>query len=64
MAAPEKITIEKSGVNTAIESYNAEREADIEIRQNSKITESSSVTLGYGQARFSVTALTTLNRSF
>lgn len=32
--APEKITIDKSGANTAaIESHNAEREADIEIRQ-------------------------------
>jgi putative transposase len=32
---PEKITIDKSGANTAaIESYNAEHEADIEIRQN------------------------------
>ena len=31
---PEKITIDKSGANTAaIESYNAEHEADIEIRQ-------------------------------
>jgi transposase-like protein len=31
---PEKITIDKSGANTAaIESYNTEREADIEIRQ-------------------------------
>jgi transposase-like protein len=31
---PEKITIDKSGANTAaIESYNAEREMDIEIRQ-------------------------------
>jgi len=31
---PEKITIDKSGSNTAaIESYNAEHEADIEIRQ-------------------------------
>ncbi len=32
---PKKITIDKSGANTAaIESYNAEHEADIEIRQN------------------------------
>ena len=32
---PEKITIDKSGANTAaIESYNAEHKADIEIRQN------------------------------
>lgn len=32
---PEKITIDKSGANTAaLESYNAEHEADIEIRQN------------------------------
>jgi len=32
---PEKITIDKSGANTAaIESYNAEHEADIEMRQN------------------------------
>lgn len=32
--APEKITIDKSGANTAaIESHNAEHEADIEIRQ-------------------------------
>jgi putative transposase len=32
---PEKITIDKSGANTAaIESYNAEHETDIEIRQN------------------------------
>jgi putative transposase len=32
---PEKITIDKSGANTAaIESYNEENEADIEIRQN------------------------------
>jgi len=31
---PEKITIDKSGANTAaIESFNAEHEADIEIRQ-------------------------------
>ena len=31
---PEKITIDKSGANTAsIESYNAEHEADIEIRR-------------------------------
>jgi transposase-like protein len=31
---PEKITIDKSGANTAaLESYNAEHEADIEIRQ-------------------------------
>jgi putative transposase len=31
---PEKITIDKSGANTAaIESYNAEHETDIEIRQ-------------------------------
>jgi putative transposase len=31
---PEKITIDKSGANTAaIESYKAEHEADIEIRQ-------------------------------
>ena len=31
---PEKITIDKSGANTAaIESYNAEHEAEIEIRQ-------------------------------
>ena len=33
--APKKITIDKSGANTAaIESYNAEHEADIEIRRN------------------------------
>ncbi len=33
-SVPEKITIDKSGSNTAaIESYNAEHEADIEIRQ-------------------------------
>ena len=32
--APEKITIDKSGANAAaIESYNTEHEADIEIRQ-------------------------------
>ena len=32
--APEKITIDKSGANTAaVESYNAERETDIEMRQ-------------------------------
>ena len=32
---PERITIDKSGANTtAIESYNAEHEADVEIRQN------------------------------
>jgi transposase-like protein len=32
--APEKITVDKSGANTAaIESYNAEHEKDIEIRQ-------------------------------
>ena len=32
---PKKITIDKSGANTAaIESYNAEHEAEIEIRQN------------------------------
>jgi putative transposase len=32
---PEKITIDKSGANTAaIESYNVEHKADIEIRQN------------------------------
>jgi len=32
--APEKITIDKSGANTAaIESYNAEHETDIEMRQ-------------------------------
>ena len=31
---PEKITIDKSGANTAVlESYNAKHEADIEIRQ-------------------------------
>jgi transposase-like protein len=31
---PEKITIDKSGANTAaIDSYNAEHEADIEMRQ-------------------------------
>ena len=31
---PEKITIDKSGANTAaLESYNAEHEAGIEIRQ-------------------------------
>jgi hypothetical protein len=31
---PEKITLDKSGANTAaIDSYNAEREADIEMRQ-------------------------------
>jgi putative transposase len=34
MAPLKKITIDKSGANTAaIESYNAEHEADIEIRQ-------------------------------
>ena len=32
---PEKITVDKSGADTAaIESYNAEHEVDIEIRQN------------------------------
>ena len=40
---PEKITIDKSGANTAaIESYNAEHEADIEIRQNKYLNNSSS----------------------
>jgi len=32
---PERITIDKSGANTAaIESYNAEHETDVEIRQS------------------------------
>jgi putative transposase len=39
--APEKITIDKSGANTtATESYNAERDADIEIRQVKYLTTS------------------------
>ena len=38
--APEKITIDKSGANTAaIESYNAEHEADIEIRRRKYLTD-------------------------
>ena len=37
---PEKITIDKSGANTAaLESYNAEHEADIEIRQIKYLTD-------------------------
>ena len=37
---PKKITIDKSGANTAaIESYNGEHEADIEIRQNKYLTD-------------------------
>ena len=35
LSVPEKVTIDKSGANTAaIESYNVERDPDIEIRQN------------------------------
>ncbi|KAF2988832.1 hypothetical protein MJC1_04076 [Methylocystis sp. MJC1] len=38
--APEKITIDKSGANTAaIERYNAEHEADIEIRRRKYLTD-------------------------
>lgn len=38
--APEKITIDKSGANTAaIESYNAEHETDIEMRQVKYLTD-------------------------
>jgi putative transposase len=38
--APEKITIDKSGANTAaIESHNAEHEVDIEIRQVKYLTD-------------------------
>ncbi len=37
---PKKITIDKSGANTAaIESFNEEHEADIEIRQNKYLTD-------------------------
>ena len=42
---PKKITIDKSGANTAaIESYDQEHEADIEIRQNKYLTTSSNRT--------------------
>jgi putative transposase len=37
---PEKITIDKSGANkVAIESYNAEHQADVEIRQVKYLTD-------------------------
>jgi hypothetical protein len=39
---PEKITIDKSGANTAaIDSYNAEHEADIEMRQGLRMSSTS-----------------------
>ena len=57
--APEKITIDKSGANAAaIESYNKEHEADIEIRQVKYLTDIFDKRFSSSRANFHVARAT------
>ena len=62
--APEKITIDKSGANAAaIESYNQEHEADIEIRQVKYLTDIFDKRFSSSRANFHVARATAWRRA-
>jgi putative transposase len=62
--APEKITIDKSGANAAaIESYNKEHEADIEIRQVKYLTDIFDKSFFPSHANFSAARATAWRRA-